>query len=296
MCSNFWGETNRSIDIEKARESFVRDFQYIISLGYVESHRSHNTGIGKTFEDLMEVEENNLSTADYKGCIELKSQRSKTSSMLSLFTKSPSSPPKANSILRQKYGYPDTESGFNILHSTIKYSSFNQFKNKWGFKLEIDEKNKRLVLLVKNLRTNELEEFKPFWDFKDLNTKISTKCSLIAYITAESKELNQKEYFHFTKAILLSGLTLEKFIMLIRGDIILFDIRIGAYRSGKNKGKIHDHGSGFRVHRRDIPKVFNIEEINLTPSVNNFKKPKLKREKKSESQIEITKYLKTDEK
>ena len=134
MCSNFWASPKKNIDLKKAKESFINDFKKVFLLGYVPSHRKHNTGIGKTFEDLMDIQENNLSTADYKGHIELKAQRALTGSMLTLFTKSPSYPPGANSYLRENYGSLDPKFGFKILHTTIKNSKFNDFKGKWGFK------------------------------------------------------------------------------------------------------------------------------------------------------------------
>ena len=266
MSSNFWGTNTDNIDLERAKNSLITDLKYLMSLGFVESHRSHNTGIGKTIEDLMDVEENNLSVPDYKGCIELKSQRAFTGSMLSLFTKSPSYPSRANNTLRERFGHPTDDSIHNVLHTTIKHSEFNRLYNTWGFKLDIDEENRRLILLIKNLATNEIEDFQPYWNFDDLNPKITEKCSLIAYITADTKTVDDIEYFHFKKVVLLSGLTSEKFFNSIREDLILFDIRIGAYKSGKHIGKSHDHGSGFRVKRANLSRIFDIEEISLDES------------------------------
>ena len=56
-------------------------------------------------------------------------------------------------------------------------------------------------------------------------------------------------------------LTFSKFIDLVEQGIIVYDIRLGVYSSGKNAGKPHDHGSGFRVLKNNIPKVFKVEEI-----------------------------------
>ncbi len=90
---------------------------------------------------------------------------------------------------------------------------------------------------------------------------IEKKCKYIAYISAEDKVENGKEFFNFKKAVLLTGLTFDKFIVLVNGGIIVYDIRIGVYRSGKNLGKTHDHGSGFRVLKNNLSTVFDIEEI-----------------------------------
>ena len=91
--------------------------------------------------------------------------------------------------------------------------------------------------------------------------KCLKKLDYIAYIKAETKTENGKELFNFKRAILLSGLTFDKFIRFIKEGLILYDIRIGVYRSGKLKGKTHDHGSGFRVLKNNLNKVFKMEEI-----------------------------------
>ena len=242
--------------------SFKKDFDAIRKKGFVESHRSHNTGIGKTFEDLIGVEENNNLLVDYKGKIELKASRELSNSMVTLFTKSPSYPPLANSILRETFG--KDENGGKILHTTISGDKFNTFLGKFGFKLDVNENEEKIYIKIKNLETDEIIDFECYYTFEDLKRIIEKKCKFIAYILAISpkhKRENDKELFHFEKATLLSGMTFGKFLDAIRRGYILYDIRIGVYRSGKNKGKMHDHGSGFRIKKDKIVKVFKVEEI-----------------------------------
>ena len=66
----------------KIIESFKKEFLLIKSKGFVPSKRIHDTGIGKTFEDLMNIVENNVKVADYKGFLELKSKRALSESMV----------------------------------------------------------------------------------------------------------------------------------------------------------------------------------------------------------------------
>ena len=100
-----------------------------------------------------------------------------------------------------------------------------------------------------------------WYDFDMLQEIIEHKSQHIAFISAESKKEDGKEYFKFNKAVLLKNLTFEKFVKAVKESIIVYDIRIGVYRSGKNKGKTHDHGSGFRVLKNNLSKVFDVEEI-----------------------------------
>ena len=243
-------------------EGFKKDFLIVKKKKWIQSRRLHDTGIGKTFEDLIGIVENNNFLADYEGVLELKSSRELTKSMLTLFTKSPSNPPKVNSYLRENYGSPDPDAGgMKTLHTTFSALKFNTFVNKYGFKLEIDEKSKKVLILVKYLATEEIIDNNIWYDFNTLKEIIEKKCQHIAFISAESKKEDNKEYFKCDKAVLLKNLTFEKFIRAVKEGIIVYDIRIGVYRSGKNKGKTHDHGSGFRVMKNNLSKVFDVEEI-----------------------------------
>ena len=247
---------------DKILDGFRRDFLSIKSKGFVESHRTHNTGIGQTFEDLLGIVENNNSLADYKGLLEIKSSRELSESMITLFTKSPTFPKNINSTLREKYGQSDSKAdGMKTLHTTLSSSKFNTFVNKFGFKLSIYEEKNRMLLLIMNLATGKLEDIEVYYDFSILKEIVEKKCKYIAYIKAETKNQDGKEFFSFKNAVLLSGLTFEKFIQCVKEGIILYDIRIGVYRSGKDKGKTHDHGSGFRVLKNNLDRVFSIEEI-----------------------------------
>ena len=240
-------------------EKFKKDFQEVGNMGFVKSHRLHNTGIGKTFEDLVNVKENNLQAADYLEELELKSSREFSNSMVTLFTKSPSHPPDANTILRLKYG--KNENGLKILHTTISGNKFNTFLKKYGFKLGVNEKKKKVYILIKNLKNGSLLKFDCYYTSNDLKKIVENKMKNIVFIEAKHKKERGKELFHFQKAILLTGLTFSKFLEGIRNGYILYDIRIGVYRSGKSKGKTHDHGSGFRIKKNRIKKIFRVTEI-----------------------------------
>lgn len=245
----------------KIIEGFKKDFSVIKGKGWVPSNRTHDTGIGKTFEDLMGIVENNNFLADYKDVLELKSSRELAQAMVTLFTDAPTFPKKVNSVLREKYGQKDAEFGVKIVHTTFSAVKFNSFVGKYGFKLDVDEANKKIFIRIKNLQSDKLDGLEIYYTFDDLKEIIEKKCKYIAYIKAQSKKDGSKESFRFVHASLLSGLTFEKFIDCVKNGLIVYDIRLGVYRSGKNKGKAHDHGSGFRVLKNNLNKVFKTEEL-----------------------------------
>lgn len=68
------------------REKIIAAFQDIKRRGFIPSHRTHDTGIGKTFEDLIGIIENNERRPDLNG-YEIKTKRETSTSYSTLFTK-----------------------------------------------------------------------------------------------------------------------------------------------------------------------------------------------------------------
>lgn len=246
---------------DEVLEGFKKDFSKIKDKGWVKSHRHHDTGIGKTFEDLIGIVENNNYLADYQDILELKASRSLSGSMVTLFTKSPN-PRGINSVMREKFGNPDPKADdLKTLHTTFSALDFNNFVGKYGFKLEVKRDEKRIYILVKDLITGEIDDTEIYYDFNSLENILENKCKYIAHINAESRKVDGIEEFKFKECSILSGLTFDKFINLIEKGLILYDIRIGVYRSGKMRGKTHDHGSGFRFRKPNLEQIFNVEKI-----------------------------------
>lgn len=244
--------------VKEFREEFIR----VKQMGWIPSNRFHDTGIGKTFEDFIGVIENNKSSADYKGIIELKSARELSEAMVTLFTKSPR-PHGVNNVLRKTFGYSDGEyKNTKILHTTFSGDKFNTCKGKYGFILKVNFKESKINIVIKNLGNNTINNsVKAYYPFGELKDKIETKCKYIVFISADSKKEGGKESFKFNSAMLLSGLTFLKFLEFLKKGLIKYDFRLGVYRTGKHIGKSHDHGSGFRISKKDIKRVFAVEEI-----------------------------------
>jgi len=207
----------------------IKKLKDIKSLGFVKTHRAHDTGVGKTLEDLLGIKENNLRIPDV-GEIELKAQRLKTSSMLTIATKSPK-PAGVNKQLFECYKYKD-KNGYYNLHSTVYGSGFNP----QGLKVSL--KNNKLVLENKN-------NIEAYWDLTIFDEVLKSKSNKILLVFAETKgePRTRNECFHYIEAYLLLGLNFKKFEDAIKRDKIKIDIRIGVYRTGKLKGRYHDHGT-----------------------------------------------------
>ena len=47
-------------------DDFIREYTNIVNMGWVRTHRSGPTGIGKTLEDLLGIQENNIDGPDFE--------------------------------------------------------------------------------------------------------------------------------------------------------------------------------------------------------------------------------------
>ena len=175
-------------------------FNKIKNMGWVEAHRTGNTGIGKTFEDLLDKKEDNLSLPDFKD-IEIKSQRNATNSMITLFTKSPDYPVSVNTFLRENFGSISSEyDNMKILHTTINANNFNNTKQ----------------IIYENA----------YWSFENIQKCLEHKLKYVAIVGADEKFENSKNYFKFTDIMLITGITLDKFLEALENGDVLVDIRI----------------------------------------------------------------------
>ncbi len=203
-------------------------------MGYVKTHRCGPTGIGKTLEDLLGIEENNVPGPN-AAMIELKSARKGSKSMMTLITKAPS-PPGANSELLKRFGYKAHSRSGLVLHVTLNPPNlWTNVKGKPVFKLDL--KNDKIEIVSMS------NEVLAFWDEKILRGAFEKKFPALMYVKADCRGRGLNEEFWYNEAWLLRGFNFEGIKELIRKNIIRIDIRIGQYPNGRT----HDHGTGFRV-------------------------------------------------
>lgn len=233
-------------------EDFIEKYTQIKQKGWIQTHRSGPTGIGKTLEDLLGITENNLNEPDF-GDYELKSCRLHAQSMLTMFTKSPQ-PARANTYLRLKYGYPS--SAYNnqekVLHATLTAAHFVAIANT-GHSLKIICDESKIAI------ASELGVENVFWDKQSLQKAFEKKYkNKFVYAKAESRGVGANEEFWFKEAYEVAGFDYAAMIALLEQGKIFIDLRIGQYPDGRT----HDHGTAFRIREEDQPLLFkNIRRI-----------------------------------
>lgn len=227
-------------------QDLIQKLQEIKQKGYVRTHRLGDTGIGKTLEDLLGIEENNVPGPNAK-MIELKSARKGSPSMLTLFTKSPLPRRKAISTLVEKFGYPSPKDGRKILHATLRATSFTSIKGRRALTLRANDRIEIVSVEGETLG---------YYTNETLEKTFEKKLPALLYVKANTRGRRTAEEFWYNEAWHLKGFSFENFKKLVRDGIICVDLRIGQYSDGRP----HDHGTGFRIQPDKLELCFETQE------------------------------------
>src|SRR3989338_7573277 len=246
----------------------------ISSMGFVPNARKGNAGgIGNTLEDLLGVAENNLpipNAAEW----ELKAQRLNSTSLTTLFHIEPS--PRAvrfvPQVLLPLYGWAHQEDGKKYLKGEMSFRQtiHGESRSDRGFMVVIDRKERKILIsldagrldirhkkwLEQVKRRVELAELnpQPYWGFDDLAHKAGTKLLNAFYVQAEVKTERKKEFYHYTKVMMLQKFNFGGFLKALEEGKILvdFDARTG-----------HNHGTKFRMRQDCLPMLYEKQTIIL---------------------------------
>lgn len=249
------------------KPQLIAELKKIAAKGWIENRRHGNQGgIGNTLEDLLGIAENNLpipNAAEW----ELKSQRINTTSLTTLFHIEPS--PRAIGFVPQMllpmYGWKHKEAGkkYPTTEMSFRQTIHGNSPSDRGFMVKIDRKEKKVLIsfnakkvsdkhtswlkkVEKNIGLKELNP-QPYWGFDDLSNKAGTKLLNCFYVQAESKKENGKEFYHYTKVLMLQKFNFEGFLKALeKGNILVdFDARTG-----------HNHGTKFRMRQNCLPDLY----------------------------------------
>lgn len=238
----------------KTLRDFKKEYKKICALGWIKTHRPGPTGIGKTLEDLLGIQENNINAPDF-GYYELKSCRINSSNMLTLFTKTPE-PRGSVHILREKFGYSSNayESKDKVLHVTLSADKYTSIADT-GRELRIKCGSKKISIVDENN-----QEY-GYWRKSELKKTFENKYkNKFIYVKALSEGTGASECFKFVEAYKVSNFNYKSFISLLEQGKIYIDLRIGQYHGGEKNGQTHDHGTAFRIKDSDQPELFKFNK------------------------------------
>jgi len=249
------------------KDGLIAELKKISARGWIENARHGNHGgIGNTLEDLLGITENNLpipNAAEW----ELKSQRLNTTALTTLFHIEPS--PRAIKFVPQvlllNYGWAHQEAGQKYPNTEMSFRQtiHGNSPSDRGFIVKIDRTNRKVLIsfnsdqvseeqtdwlnTVKNrIGLSELDP-QPYWGFDDLANKAGTKLLNCFYVQAEVKKQDGKEFYKYSKVMMLQKFNFDGFLNeMENGNILVdFDARTG-----------HNHGTKFRMRQNCLPNLY----------------------------------------
>ena len=215
---------------------------------------------------MLGITENNLpipNAAEW----ELKSQRINTTSLTTLFHIEPS--PRAIKFVPQvlllKYGWEHQEAGkkYPADEMSFRQTIHGLTPSDRGFQVIIDRVNCKVLISFDSSKVSErhsewlklvkrrigLEQIdpQPYWGFDDLSNKAGTKLLNCFYVQAEVKKEDDKEFYKYSKVMMLKKFNFDGFLDQIeKGNILVdFDARTG-----------HNHGTKFRMRQNCLPNLY----------------------------------------
>lgn len=256
------------------KPTLIARLKKIAAMGFVPNARRGNAGgIGNTLEDFLGIKENNLpmpNAAEW----ELKTQRLNSTSLTTLFHSEPS--PRAvkfvPKVLLPLYGWAHQEDGkkYPTGEMSFRQTIHGQSRSDRGFMVVVDRSEKKILIsfdarsvdirhkdwldsVKRRVGLSELNP-QPYWGFDDLEHKAGTKLLNSFYVQADVKVVRGREYYHYSKVMMLQKFNFEGFLKALGEAKILvdFDARTG-----------HNHGTKFRLRQDCLPMLYRKQTIIL---------------------------------
>lgn len=223
-------------------EEFKEKFQKLKNQGFVASLRKGPTGIGYTFETLLGLDENNLAIPDIEN-IEIKAHRTKSNSMITLFTFNKKAWQINPLEAIRKYGSYDANGRLGIYYTmSLRPNSAGLFLNVTEQEISVQHTSGEIIAT---------------WQLTTLATRFCQKIPALLLISAHTEERAGKEYFHFYRAQLMKETSPDLLSNLFKTGNLLVDLRLHDQET-----RARNHGTGFRTYEDKLPSLFQkIEDI-----------------------------------
>lgn len=239
----------------------IEKFNEISKKRWIKGINNNSNSAGLTFEKLLGKKSDNMFFPDFQG-IEIKTSLRFSRYPISLFTKSFDGPYlyQMNKLLI-KYGISDYKfKDKKILISKLSCIEKTLVNFKYYFKLEVNEKEQKLYLEIYD-KNNILIEKEAYIDFESLKTRLEIKLSNLAIVWASKKIINNNLYFRYYKMSIYKLISFEKFIELLKKDIIKADIVGRVSKSGTEIGRQRNKDLVFQLPKESITQLFEIMKV-----------------------------------
>ena len=231
------------------------EFDYIKSMGWIKSLRKGSTGVGYTFEQLLDLQENSLSLPDFCN-IEIKTHRSFSKSFICLFNYDPQGNDSYEiKHIYDNYAYPSLRNkGIRVLNTSLYCNQMKRVGNNF-FCLRIDKEEKKLYLFIFDNNGTLLEK-NAFWDFHILEKKLYDKLEYLAYVTADSKFVEGSEFFRYNQIEFYKLRSFDAFLYLLEKQKIRISFKVGGNTNLDFPWQIDNHGTSFSIKSTNLKLLF----------------------------------------
>jgi len=243
----------------KAASELLEKIREISSMGFIQTMRPGDTGIGYTFESLLGIKANNSVKPDYKG-IEIKTKRDdRLSHRTTLFSKTPDwrkSRLKGSLDLLQTRGkYSEARSRLQLYHqiSSVKANSY-------GLILHVNPNDSILEQRYVDDTTDIMDVI---WDLDVLNDTLRKKHRETFWVSAQVKGRGngKNEMFWYTSVKHTGNIDLNALPILLELGVISLDYTIKETATGGAK----DQGYLFKMATSDLDLLFQqVHEYDLS--------------------------------
>lgn len=249
------------MNIDKSIKELTEKFNKISQKGYIRGIYNCSSSIGRTFENELNLERNPSSIPDYNQ-IEIKTRRTYSKSSITLFTAVPDGKePFEVERLKNTYGYPyKKDRRYKALYFDAYGNKLTFGGVKYKYKLDVDYDEEKIFLCIYD-KYNSLIERETYWSFEYLKNKVMTKLKVLAIINAWPNEINGWNYFKYYKIDFYLLKNFDILLELLDKGIIKITFKVDIYKDEIRYGKTYDHGCGFSIQEKDIPKLYNKYQI-----------------------------------
>ncbi len=254
------------------KEALRKKLREISQQGWIDlspQRKYKDGGPGNTLEDLLGIRENNIPIADY-GEFELKTHRSNSNSLISLFRLEPKPRSKDLAIipyLVKNYGWPIPKYGPDERSLRVDIDAESYAER--GFIAKISDEQQRVELHFDSSKVPRNQEYQewlseirkrvglgdlspiPYWTFDDLANQIRKKIRNMVYVTMDTADEAGRQRIRISKAVLLEGAELKPFLEAIASGKMQIEFSARTH---------HNHGTAFRTWERNWPALYSTSE------------------------------------
>lgn len=258
-----------------SKAELVEELRRISDRGFIQSTAgTTDAAIGRTLEDLLGIEENNLPIPNASEW-ELKSKRIGSTALTTLVHPEPS--PRALKLVPQvllpNYGWPHQEAGQRHPQGEMSFrqTMTHGQRTDRGFTFQVDMNQRRIVVSFDSSAVDKRHQSwlssverrtglgqldpMPYWGFDDLEAVIRQKLTNAFFVEAEKKKVNGIEHFWYRRVTILTAFDFGKFLQVaLDGALkVEFDARTG-----------HNHGTKYRIPSNRLPDLYHSAEVVLS--------------------------------